>query len=429
MRSRIRRNLVCSFLAGTFLAGAGQAMGEDELEPYKMVRSLQFVQDSIVQGDHSAGEMQRFLLKTLDQRLRNAPPETFRDPRNVDAVVIMAMSGGNPQTLDFLSARDVSGEFDNRLTRTLRRYLQGQGVTTLPTLDPLVKEYSSSEVGPYLALVAGNIAVAVDPKKSLDYFDQVRLLAPGTNLEEAALRRSLVIALQLADYHRAFDLAGKYVRRFIYSPYASQFADVFVQMVVDGDEKIGREEWRDMVGAMDAERAKELYLRIARRAVVVGKDELAREAADAAEAIGKPVAEAAPGPEEGPAADKTIGQLYSNLANVSSANVLDVARSLAEIPDEALSARDRNLRDAARDIAQQILMPPQPASGAMPASEPPHNAPPAAVAPVKIDAAGSTAAGPAENKQVAEDGGIRSYVDQNRMKLQQIDDLLKEEVK
>jgi chemotaxis protein MotC len=41
--------------------------------PYSMLRSLQFVQDSVAKGDHSATEMQRFLLQTIDERLKARP--------------------------------------------------------------------------------------------------------------------------------------------------------------------------------------------------------------------------------------------------------------------------------------------------------------------------------------------------------------------
>ncbi len=64
------------------LAIASPAVAADEdqanLAPYKMLRSLQFVQDSVALGDHSAAEMQRFMLGTIDQRLRSADASRLR---------------------------------------------------------------------------------------------------------------------------------------------------------------------------------------------------------------------------------------------------------------------------------------------------------------------------------------------------------------
>lgn len=406
MRSRNRQSRLRFILAGAMLAGAGPALAADDLEPYKMIRSLQFIQDSIVMGDHSANEMQRFLLKTLDQRLRTIGPEAFKDTRNVDAVFMFAMSGGNPQTLEYLASRDIEGDFDSRLTRVLRRYLQGQGVSTLPAFDDLVKEYAASDVGPYLALVAGNTTAAVDPQKALGYFDQARLLAPGTNLEEAALRRSLAITLHQTDYPRSLDLSGKYVRRFLYSPYASQFVDMFVQMVVDGEGSFDRSQWTDLVSLMDDERASELYLRVARRALLAGKQDLARDASARSQ---KASASAANG-------GKGIGLLYGDLADVSTNKVSDAAQKLSQVPDDALSERDRKLRDAARNIAEQILMPASLSGG---------GTSPGTDESTTGALAATAQSGTSDPQPVQPDSSFKSYMDENRMKLQQIDDLLK----
>ncbi|MBB6507719.1 MULTISPECIES: chemotaxis protein [Rhizobium/Agrobacterium group] len=421
MRSRDRHNLLRSLVAGVFLAAAGNAVASEDLEPYKMIRSLQYLQDAIVAGDHSANEMQRFLLKTLDQRLRTASPDVFKDPRNVDAVFVFAMSGGNPQTLDFLAARDVDGEFDGRLARVLRRYFQGQGLTAVAAFEGLVKEYGTSPVGPYLALVAGNITANADPAKAIGYFDQVRLLAPGTNLEEAALRRSLAVILP-TEPGRGFDLAAKYVRRFLYSPYASQFIDMFVQLATDDDGKGDRSRWTDVVSMMDDPRAHEFYLRVSRRALLAGNKDLARFAALNAERLSP-----SPGSE-----NNAIGQLYGDLASISSSNVVEAAKSLSQIPDGALSERDRNLRAAAQKVVEQILMAPETSSVSaepvvMPAGEAGQAATASATIPSAPAPTTSVAKPAAKTENPEMEASLQTYVEQNRMKLKQIDDLLSDE--
>ncbi|MBB1248754.1 hypothetical protein [Rhizobium sp. G21] len=108
-------------------ARAEEASTTDAAEPYRLVRSLQNIQDQVISGDITALDMQRFLLGEIDRRLREASASVFDDTRNVDAALIYAMSGGNPSTLDLLAQRDVSGNFDNRVTSILRRYLNGRG--------------------------------------------------------------------------------------------------------------------------------------------------------------------------------------------------------------------------------------------------------------------------------------------------------------
>ncbi|MGG2474968.1 chemotaxis protein MotC, partial [Rhizobium sp. BR5] len=159
------------------------SQSQDNLMPYAMLRSLQFVQDSVAMGDHSASEMQRFLLQTIDERLKSAPSAIFKDPRNVDAALIYAMSGGNPATLELLVARDVDGNFDSRVADILRKYLSGKGTLVAQGIAAMVPEYRGKRIGAYLALIGGNVTIPRDPLAALGFYDIARLEAPGTIVE------------------------------------------------------------------------------------------------------------------------------------------------------------------------------------------------------------------------------------------------------
>src|SRR5690606_23499858 len=95
--------------------GLGQAQAQTEaarLAPYQMVRSLQLVQDRIAGGDHAALPMQKKLLELVDARFRNTAGNEFEDRRNFQALMIYAMSGGNPSTIADLLARMEIDEAD-----------------------------------------------------------------------------------------------------------------------------------------------------------------------------------------------------------------------------------------------------------------------------------------------------------------------------
>lgn len=410
-----RRLLHISGMLACGLAGmGGAAAGAEDLAPYKMLRSLQYVQDAVVKGDHAAGEMQRFMLETIDKRLRSAQPAVFADPRNVDAALIYAMSGGNPATLEYLIARDVEGNFDTRVVDVLRKYFNGQGSTVAKGLSEMVPEYGDTRVGPYLALVAGNLALAYDANRALGFFDMARILAPGTIVEEAALRRSIAIALEDEQVGRAFLLGERYARRFLHSPYASQFVNLFVQIVVEHYAEISDRELEDTMGFMDPARAREIYLRIARRAALEGKQELARLAAARA-------AKLAPSASDGLA---PLGELYENMADIPGVGVVDAARAVSAIPDAQLSERDRALRDAARAIAEEILKAPDPSS--LTQAEGGINADVR-----KVEAGGAAPPQRVSGRRGAvkpdEDDGHRVLVDRGRARLGDVDALLGEE--
>ncbi|MCQ4634126.1 chemotaxis protein [Shinella sp. CPCC 100929] len=347
----LRRLLLTGTVLCTAVCGTASARAEnlDDLAPYKMIRSLQYVQDTVALGDHSAMEMQRFLLSTIDERLRTADSSIFDDPRNVDAALVYAMSGGNPETLEFLITKDVDGHFDSRLTDALRSYLSGRGTQSVKSLAEIFPEYKRSRVGAYLALVSANSVMRKDPALALTYFDWGRLVAPGTIVEEAALRRSIYIASEAGWIDKSMAYANRYARRYLRSPYASQFADLFVKLAVDHFEAIKEDDILEILSFMDVPRQREVYLRMARLAAISGKNKLASLAAERAQALSG----------DGESVPKVLADLYSGLASVPSGDVAQAMESIIAIPDDKLSAKDRALKAAARAVAEEVLRVPE----------------------------------------------------------------------
>ncbi|MDZ7927791.1 MAG: chemotaxis protein MotC [Agrobacterium sp.] len=408
------------FLAAT-LFGLGAepvkvfAQSQDNLMPYSMLRSLQFVQDSVTMGDHSATEMQRFLLQTIDERLKSAPSAIFKDPRNVDAALVYAMSGGNPATLELLVARDVDGNFDSRVADILRKYLSGKGTLVAQSIAAMVPEYRGKRIGAYLALIGGNVTIPRDPVAALGFYDIARLEAPGTIVEEAALRRSLAIAVEDGDAGRGVEYAQRYARRFLHSPYASQFADLLVSLVVKRVDSIGHDTIEETFAMMDAERQKEAYLRLSRLAAISGKDKLARLAALKAKAL-------SPDMPDQPDAQ---ANLYESLSNIGTPDVVSAIETIGQIPEARLSDRDRALRDAAKAIADQVVRPPSLQPGTDVAATPGQDAGQGAAS-NEAAGAGTNSIWRVENHKADEQGdNVRQLVTSGRSKLDEIDSLLK----
>jgi chemotaxis protein MotC len=429
-RARHRYSIALALALGTLVPGAGRAEDQNDLPPYKMLRSLQFVQDSVVLGDNSAGEMQRFMLSTLDERLRNADKSVFEDGRNVDAVMIYAMSGGNPATLEYLMSRDVDGHFDNRVADVLRKYLDGKGLLVVNSLADIAKEYRDKKIGPYLSLVAGNVMMAKNPKAALQLFDWARLTAPGTIVEEAALRRSVALTAQAGMIPEALGYSQRYARRFLHSPYAGQFADQFVELVVDHNNDVKSQDIVDILSFMDPPRQREIYLRIARRAAVAGKMDLAKLASARAQDIGS----------DGNDAFNALASFYGGIANISSPDIGVAVRDINQIPEGELNPRDRALRDAAKAIADAVMREPDAKSLAQGSQTNIPNQDNAEHGGVASQAEGnqpqiaaSVGQGAAKPASTQEGGGqeaaspFNTFVTTSRSKLDAIDGLLKQE--
>ncbi len=430
-RRQHRHRLALTLTLGMLVPGVASAEGQDSLPLYKMLRSLEFVQDSMVAGDSSAGEMQRFLLATIDERLRNADKSMFEDGRNVDAALIYAMSGGNPETLEYLMSRDVNGNFDNRVADVLRKYLNGKGLLVVNTLADIAREYRDKPIGSYLSLVAGNVMSGKNPKAALQLYDWARLMAPGTIVEESALRRSLALCADAGMVSSGLDYARRYTRRFLHSPYASQFADLFVQLVVDHDSDVKQQDIVDILSFMDPPRQREIYLRMARRAAIAGKADLAGLAASRAQAISN----------DGSDAFGALANFYGGIAGISTPELKSAINDLNQMPAGELNARDRALRDAAKVVAREILRTPEPASLGQ-ANVPnlsnqqntEHDAAvtkqaggqPPGTAGVEQGASASAAPAPEGGRQEA-DPSFNAFVTTSRSKLNAIDGLLKQE--
>jgi chemotaxis protein MotC len=401
------------------------------LQPFQMVRSLQLVQDRIASGGHAALPMQRKLLDMIDAKLREGDSKELGEPRNYRAMLVYAMSGGNPTTIEAAMARlDIDAE-NRGIGAGILNYLTGrpkEAQTALATVDPML---APPELGAFLALVKGSLVALEAPQSALTLFDQARLLGPGTLVEEAALRRIVGICGTTGDAERFVAASSQYVRNYLRSPYASQFADSFVSGIVALNASLGLERIEKIVDMMHAEQQQVIYLRVARRAAIDGLKELSSFASEKAE-------RKAPGPkqEEDPRA-----LLYSSLASVTSGSIEEVQAKIGRIDRSRLSESDRRLLDAVRAVAAEVTAePPVPNTKAVapPADGParPAIAPVARADPAR--AGGVLVAAPRENPAIetakadettAPPDAATALAAETRKKLEAIDKLLGEAAK
>ncbi|OHV83136.1 chemotaxis protein MotC [Mesorhizobium sp. ORS 3428] len=323
------------------------AFAEDGLQPYQLVRSLQLIQDRIAGGDHAALPMQAKLLEMTDARLRAADAEDFKDPKNFRALLVYGMSGGNPITVEAAASRATTDPQGLTIAKGIVAYLNGRPAAAIEILRPIDPMSVPPDLGAFLALVKGSLLATDEPAAALALLDQARLLSPGTLVEEAALRRSIGIAATQGDAARFALASTQYVAGYLYSPYASQFADSFVSGVIALHQSISQDKLADITSMMDPEREKVIYLRIARRAAIDGLADLSAFASARAEQGRK-----GKGNQDDPRA-----VLYSSLSTVTSATIDDVRARLGKIDRDKLSESDRALLDAAQAVAGEVVAP------------------------------------------------------------------------
>ncbi|MEQ9247593.1 MAG: chemotaxis protein, partial [Nitratireductor sp.] len=276
--------LAAILVTGLFLDAGAEAAS---MQPYQMVRSLQRVQDRIADGDHAALPMQQKLLGIIDNRMRKAAPDDFSDPRNLQALLIYGLSGGNPKTLELLFSKLSLNADESRLGNAIVRYAMGDFAAARSVLQELDPKSLPPEVGPPIALVSATVTARDNPLFAIRMLDEARLLSPGTLIEEAALRRSIPLAAALGDTERLARASEQYVRRFLRSPYATQFVDTFVAAVVELHDTVDPGMVDEVTAQMSSEQARIVYLRLARKSAIEGYERLLAFASQKAMAHGE----------------------------------------------------------------------------------------------------------------------------------------------
>lgn len=335
-------------MLGSFGAQAEDLAGTPAgLQPYQMVRSLELVQDRIAGGDHAALPMQKKLLELIDGRFRGASAAEFSERRNFDALMIYAMSGGNPTTVEVSLAGLALDEADRAAADGLLGYLAGDVAGARAAMASVEPSAHTQEVAAFLALVKGSVVAGEDARAGIALLDRARLLAPGSLVEEAALRRTLALAVMATDPERFLRASEQYSRRFLRSPYAAQFAETFVSGILTLKDSLDLAQVEQAIAWMTPEQAKTVYLRLARRAAIDGD---ARLLAFASQRV----------VEDGQGAPEGLdprSELYSSISSVTSETVDEVLTRLIELDASKLSASDRALLDAARAIATEVVAP------------------------------------------------------------------------
>jgi chemotaxis protein MotC len=332
----------------TLLAGTSP-VGASGLQPYQMTRSLQLVQDRIAGGDHAALPMQRRLVEMIDERLRRTEATDFEDDRNFNALLIYGMSGGNPSTFETVLARLELEDERRSLAHGVRDYLVGNPGAARNALLEIDIEALPGELAAFTALVKGSVISPDDPALAIELLDRARLLSPGTLVEEAALRRALTLHVEAGDADRFLRAATQYARRFLRSPYASQFAQTLVAGTADMFDHIDRRRIEQILATMTQEQARTIYLRLARRAAIDGQDSLLEFASARARRIAGEM-------DDG---EDVRSLLYSSIASVTSDTVDTVLFKLRQIDRRQLSSSDRVLLDAAEAVASEVVARPR----------------------------------------------------------------------
>jgi chemotaxis protein MotC len=341
-------------LAGlAMIAGATGALTAEnsdaapaEAGPVGLVRSLQILQEQIANGNVAAHAAQSALLERIEARFTQAPPDTWQDPRNARAAVVYLLSGGKPAMIRTLLSYDKPPAIEDRLIKGALAYVEGHEDEARDLLRPVDVRSLPPSLGGPVALVQSALIVRQDVAGAMAFLDEARLLMPGTLVEEAALRREIFLAGQVDNADKFEALAIQYVRRFRHSIYAGNFREHLAVALTrfsfaQNTNMFSRVQ--RILEHLDPASRRSLYLMVARTAVLRGKTDMARLAAEQAAAASR---------DGSPDGDRA--RLYRAITSVLGESYEDGMRDLARIDRKRLSVRDAELLDATQRLAGQV---------------------------------------------------------------------------
>lgn len=320
----------------------------DGPSPADLARTLVRLQDDVARGSVSALSAQRLVLTRMARDVPQHPPRVWADPAQARGLLIYALSGGDPSVVRAaFSSERVAPDYEP-LVRGALAFLEGRPGDARRALDPIaLADVEHSVRGP-LALAKAALIVDEDPAAADAFLQKARYAGPGTLVEEAALRRTALIAAERNDVEAFEDATSRYFRKFRASVYAGNFrnrlAGALTRMSFVRDPE-GFDIVDEILAPLTPAGKRELYLLIARAAVEFGNEGSARLASERAVALAEPGT-----------LDHSRGNLYLAAANVVDPEGVGSARETLEglTSDPNLEAPDRALLGAALELAEAV---------------------------------------------------------------------------
>lgn len=370
--------LLLPFTAANVLAQPARQPGE----PYELVRALQAVQDGIANGDTAAHGSHVALIRQIGEKFLAADPAVWSNPQNGQAVVIYLLSGGAPQIVRKLPRDKMN--VDEHLFNGALAYVEGRQEEAREQLKDVKPRTLPSGLGGQVALVQGALFARAEASFAIERLDDARLLLPGTLVEEAALRREILLVGQAEDFDKFEFLTLAYLRHYRNSVYAGDFWQRFSTGLTQSSLALDGRRFARIAALLEqidrASRLK-LYLVIARAAMLRGQLSVTRLGAERALTLG--------------ADASTERERAHFFRGVSRALTDEYDGGLAElkaIDPSKLPERDVPLLNATVQLALDIR---KPLPGGTTAAKPP-------ATPARLDLASSTVTLARAQKQLGE---------------------------
>lgn len=209
-----------------------QHLPDGKNQPWKLVRALQLLQDNIAAGKPEALQAYRLLLTHIGAKMLKIPDDYWDIERNLDAVAVFLLIGGDPKIgFKALNKSDLS-EGQKMPLRAALAFAERDVAEAYDQLISFDIRVLPISISAQFALAKSMVVSSSDLDLAKKHLNHARLLAPGTLIEEAAIRRAIRIAGEQKDLKEFIKLSHIYMYRFRYSLYFNDFLKNYTYSLV-----------------------------------------------------------------------------------------------------------------------------------------------------------------------------------------------------
>ncbi|MGA3303690.1 MAG: hypothetical protein ABSC72_10425 [Methylovirgula sp.] len=320
-------------------------------EPYEIVRSLEALHDQMALGSKASQAEMPGVLRQLGTRLMAEDPMVWRDPRNAHAVVVYILSGGEIKVARAVLESGKISAADRQLIEGALAYLEGDKDQAKSLLNPIDPRTLEPGLGSHVALAQAALLAEDNFAKAMNLLDMARVFAPGTLVEDAALRREVFLAEEAGDFDKFIAMSDQYFRRFRRSVYADSFHRSFavsLTRIAQNGEDQQLAALGDLLNSLSTHEQLHLYLEVAQYSLLSGKVAVAKWAGEKAALFAQK-----------DSAEMRRATLYDGAASVLTTDYDHGVSQLRAVASEHISRDEAVLDDAALDLAGKIRQWPQ----------------------------------------------------------------------
>ena len=322
-------------------------LAESSLGPVQLIRSLESLQDDIASGQPGALQMQPRVLADIGQKFLKEDPSTWENAQNIFAALTYLFNGGNPDVVETILKNAPDGIIPKNYIDGARAYAHHKKNRFLKAFDNLPEDDSEIPAALLLSITLSTVAdmAEASPEKASERLNWVRLAAPGSLFEEAAIRRQIKVASMTGDIKLLRLLTRNYVTRFSRSPYANEFWRDFATTLPSLDNRLNDQQLTEFVNFAPKTIQLVIYLKISRTALIDARMARAHFGAEKAIDIAHSLN-----------VSDASARLYYAASSVGSTAAEDAGAMLKTISVNELPEKDRPLLMAAQAVAKGVVL-------------------------------------------------------------------------